>query len=75
MPNDTRVEKAPAGEGDARPSPPGYHQRRSRHPSRGHEPERVATAAHWDGVWARREAYRPYRLAMREWDGPSPSPR
>ena len=27
------------------------------------------------GVWARMEACRPHRLAMRERDGPSPSPR
>ena len=28
-----------------------------------------------EGVWARMEACRPHRLAMRERDGPSPSPR
>ena len=28
-----------------------------------------------DGVWARMEAQRPHRLAMRERDGPSPPPR
>jgi len=73
MPNDTRVEKAPA---KAMHAPVDLAAIKD-----------DLCIPHWDtsqdewlqgridGVWARIEAYRPHRLAMRERDGPSPPPR
>jgi len=72
MPNDTRVEKAPKAmhapvDLDTIKDDLGI-------------PHGDTNQDEWlqrriDGVWARMEAYRPHRLAMRERDGPSPPPR